>query len=198
MTYTFICLNKMGRKAMLLWAAASLLTAAAFGAPAISLSPASGPPTSKIKVSGKGFPPGAGIDVFFHRADLALAIANSKGTFSIAVKVPASAQPGKSWVTALVRASQTGGQTPVGRHSGMQKARASVRRTLLRPPLAPAHCARQSIASYSKRFKATTAGSAIHAASEEFKGINSPCLSAPSCAPTAVSRDKIAGVDSEL
>jgi len=112
MTHTFACLNQIGRRAFVLCAAACLPTAAAFGVPALRLSPASGPPTTRITVSGKGFPAGSGIDLFFDTGDRALAIANSKGAFSVAVRIPTAAQPGAHWVTALIRASQTGVQKP--------------------------------------------------------------------------------------
>ena len=53
-----------------------------FGKPAVSLSRKSGPPTSKLLVSGSGYKPYAEIDIYFDTKDEAKAIANGSGTFS--------------------------------------------------------------------------------------------------------------------
>ncbi len=50
-----------------------------YGKPAVSLSPKSGPPTSKLLVSGSGFKPHAAIDIYFDTKDEAKAIANGSG-----------------------------------------------------------------------------------------------------------------------
>ena len=78
-----------------------------FGRPAVSLSPTSGPPTSKLLVSGGGFMPYAEIDIYFDIKDVAKAIANGSGSFSnVAIEAPASALPGKHRVSAVQRSGQ--------------------------------------------------------------------------------------------
>jgi len=90
-----------------------LLTGFCFSQPSISLAPASGPPTTSLRVSGSGFAPYAKIDIYFDTTDGALAVANGSGSFSqIAVVAPVSARPGKHWVSAVQRSGQIGAQTP--------------------------------------------------------------------------------------
>jgi outer membrane protein assembly factor BamB len=98
------------------------ITAAAFGGsaqasftvtPAIAVSPATGPPSSKVTVSGIGFGSAEGADIYFDTTDLALAGADPNGSFGpISITVPVSAVPGTHWISAQ------------GRHSG-QLAQAS-------------------------------------------------------------------------
>ena len=81
--------------------------------PAVSLSPKSGPPTSKLFVSGSGFKPYAAIDIYFDTKDEAKAIANGSGSFSkISIQTPKSALPGKHWVSAVQHSGQVGAQAP--------------------------------------------------------------------------------------
>ncbi len=90
-----------------------LLAGFCFSQPSISLSPASGPPTSSLRVSGSGFAPYAKIDIYFDTQDGALAVADRSGSFSqIAITTPASALPGKHWVSAVQCSGQAGAQTP--------------------------------------------------------------------------------------
>ena len=78
----------------------------------IGLSPAGGPPTSTVKVSGAGFGDSAAVDIYFDTTDEALASTNANGAFSgIAISVPASAVPGTHWVTAVERLSGRSAQT---------------------------------------------------------------------------------------
>jgi outer membrane protein assembly factor BamB len=84
-----------------------------FGKPAVSLSRKSGPPTSKLLVSGSGYKPFAEIDIYFDAKDEAKAIANGSGKFSkISIEAPRSALPGKHWVSAVQRPGKTGAQAP--------------------------------------------------------------------------------------
>jgi outer membrane protein assembly factor BamB len=84
-----------------------------FGKPAVSLSRKSGPPTSKLLVSGSGYKPYAEIDIYFDTKDEAKAIANGSGSFSkISIEAPASALPGKHWVSAVQRPGDAGAQAP--------------------------------------------------------------------------------------
>jgi outer membrane protein assembly factor BamB len=82
-----------------------LLAVAASGAPSLSLSSASGPPTTNLTVSGTGFAADALIDVYFGTTDMALEVSGPKGGFSIGLQVPAAAQPGTYWVRAVTRTS---------------------------------------------------------------------------------------------
>jgi outer membrane protein assembly factor BamB len=101
------------KQVCLLSAALLLLAGVCFSKAAVSLSPSSGPPTSQLLVSGSGFKPHATIDIFFDTKEEAKAIANSSGSFSkIAVQAPASALPGKHWVSAIRRPGQSGAQAP--------------------------------------------------------------------------------------
>jgi outer membrane protein assembly factor BamB len=75
--------------------------------PGIVLSPAGGPPTGSVTVSGAGFGAFEAVDLYFDTTDEALASTDGTGSFSgAAVSIPASAVPGAHFVTA------------VGRHSG--------------------------------------------------------------------------------
>jgi hypothetical protein len=81
-----------------------LLCGIASAAPSITLSKKSGPPTSKILVSGRGFKSHAGVDIFFDTKDKALVVTNGKGEFHDAkIHAPRSAHPGEHRVTALER-----------------------------------------------------------------------------------------------
>ena len=51
----------------------------ASAAPSIALSKRSGPPTSRIQVSGSGFEPNVGVDIFFDTKDKALVVTNGMG-----------------------------------------------------------------------------------------------------------------------
>src|SRR5580704_11313280 len=88
-----------------------LLCGIASAAPSITLSKKSGPPTSKILVSGRGFEPNVGVDIFLDTKDKALVVTNGKGEFHDAgIYAPRSARPGEHWVTALERNNDKGAQ----------------------------------------------------------------------------------------
>jgi hypothetical protein len=90
-----------------------LLCGIASAAPSITLSKKSGPPTSKILVSGRGFEPNVGVDIFLDTKDKALVVTNGKGEFHDAgIYAPRSARPGEHWVTALERNNGKGAQEP--------------------------------------------------------------------------------------
>ena len=90
-----------------------LLSALCFAQPTVTLSVKSGPPTTNLNVSGSGFPAFALIDIHFDTTDLALVNANGSGGFSkIHILVPAAALPGKHWVSAEERSTETGAQMP--------------------------------------------------------------------------------------
>ena len=79
----------------------------------ITLSVKGGPPTGTTVISGSGFSAHAAIDIYFDVTDEFLVIASASGAFSgLSLEVPASALPGKHWVTAVQRTSGTGVQMP--------------------------------------------------------------------------------------
>jgi outer membrane protein assembly factor BamB len=91
----------------------ALLPSTAFAGPTIALSKKIGPPTSKILVSGTGFEPNVGVDIFFDTKDETLVVTNGKGEFrDAAAYAPKSALPGEHWVTALERNNDKGDQEP--------------------------------------------------------------------------------------
>jgi outer membrane protein assembly factor BamB len=92
-------------------AACLLLCGVASAAPSITLSKKTGPPTSRILVSGRGFAPNVGVDIFFDTKDEALVVTNGQGEFEKArIHAPRSARPGEHWVTALERNDDKGAQ----------------------------------------------------------------------------------------
>jgi hypothetical protein len=87
-------------------AAFAFLAAPASASLGISLSKSSGPPTSVTRVQGSGFGANEAVDVFFDTSDLALAVTDGTGAFGpVAITVPASAVPGRHWLTAVGRRS---------------------------------------------------------------------------------------------
>lgn len=94
-----------------LFVACLLPSGRAHAAPSIALSKKSGPPTSRILVSGRGFKPHVGVDLFFDTKDKALVVTNGKGEFSdVRIHAPRGARPGEHWVTALERNNDEGAQ----------------------------------------------------------------------------------------
>src|SRR5262245_48330084 len=88
-----------------------LATGLSFGQASVSLSPSGGPPTAKFQVAGSGFSPHAAIDIYFDVKHEALAIADGTGSFArITIHAPASAPPGKHWVSAVQRSGDSGAQ----------------------------------------------------------------------------------------
>jgi outer membrane protein assembly factor BamB len=103
--------TRTGKQICLVGLTILLLAGFCFGQPAISLSRASGPPTTQLRVSGTGFAPYAKIDLYFGTKDSALAMADRAGSFSqIAIAAPASALPGTHWVSAVERSGHAGAQ----------------------------------------------------------------------------------------
>jgi outer membrane protein assembly factor BamB len=96
-----------------LFIACLLFCGVASAAPSITLSKESGPPTSKILVSGRGFEANVGVDIYFGTKDEVLVVTNGKGEFHNAgAYAPRSAHPGNHWVTALERNNDKGAQQP--------------------------------------------------------------------------------------
>ena len=104
---------RMFRFLFFLFIASLVLCQAAASAPSITLSKTSGPPTSRIIVSGVGFGPNVGVDIFFDTKDKALVVTNGKGEFhDTGIYAPRGARPGEHWVTALERNNDKGAQRP--------------------------------------------------------------------------------------
>jgi outer membrane protein assembly factor BamB len=74
----------------------------------INLKPASGSPTSKVKVNGAGFGPTETVVITFDATRVVRATTDASGSFSTMFKVPASALPGGQ---AVVATGQTSGLT---------------------------------------------------------------------------------------
>ncbi|MDP9344103.1 MAG: PQQ-binding-like beta-propeller repeat protein [Actinomycetota bacterium] len=68
--------------------------------PAVTLSPAAGPPTSKVLVAGSGFHPRIKLKLAFGGAALATPKTDASGAFSVRIEVPPDATPGEHAVTA--------------------------------------------------------------------------------------------------
>jgi outer membrane protein assembly factor BamB len=89
------------------------LSGVSSAAPSVTLSKKSGPPTSQILVSGRGFEPNVGVDIYFDTKDEALVVTNSRGDFKASkAYAPRSARPGQHWVTVLERNNDKGAQKP--------------------------------------------------------------------------------------
>jgi outer membrane protein assembly factor BamB len=80
-------------------------SALAYPPAAISPKPAVRPPGTKTTVTGTGFAPNEAVDMYFDTTDEVLASADVLGDFSVKLTVPASATPGKHWITAIGRTS---------------------------------------------------------------------------------------------
>nr|MBA3915461.1 PQQ-binding-like beta-propeller repeat protein [Terriglobales bacterium] len=79
----------------------------------VALSAPSGPPTTETLVSGSGFGPYSVIDILFDATTLAVANADTSGSFSsVSLLVPASALPGHHLVKAVPRDGGTSAQAP--------------------------------------------------------------------------------------
>ncbi len=80
--------------------------------PTVTLSPAVGPPTSTVHVSGTHFDSYEVVDVYLDTTGKALVATNGQGMFSLSIQIPDKAVPGKHWVTAVGRHSGRSSQAP--------------------------------------------------------------------------------------
>jgi len=95
----------------LMTSAAAASTFVPQAAPHVWLSVRTGPPTTVVAVSGSGFGAHKAVDIYFDTLDEAVASTNSHGAFHrIIVTVPASAVPGRHWITAVQRLSADSAQ----------------------------------------------------------------------------------------
>ena len=72
--------------------------------PVVKVSPRTGHPSAVVRVTGSGFGASEAVDVYFDTTDVVLAVTSPTGGFTVPVTVPASAQPGGHWVSAVGRA----------------------------------------------------------------------------------------------
>jgi eukaryotic-like serine/threonine-protein kinase len=94
-------------------AACLMFSTVCLAAPSITLSKKTGPPTSQILVSGTGFEPNVGVDIYFDTKDEVLVVTDGRGRFEKAKGyAPKQARPGQHWVTALERNNDKGAQMP--------------------------------------------------------------------------------------
>ncbi len=74
--------------------------------PTVSVSPVSGPPGTPVTVTGSGFRANEEVDLYVGTADQVLVASNGAGNISYSgLVIPASAQPGDAWVSAVGRSS---------------------------------------------------------------------------------------------
>ena len=99
-----------------LWPIIAFLILAAcqmvYAAPAVTVKPTSGPPTTGITAQGSGFFAFEVVDVYFDTRDLVLSVTSETGGFSCSLKTPRSAIPGVHWITAVGRKSGSAAQKP--------------------------------------------------------------------------------------
>ena len=81
-------------------------------APAITVGPTIGPPTTALTVKGTGYGTRVAVDIHFDTSRLCLVLANAAGSWSCRFPVPRDAQPGRHFVTAVQRGTGTGAQKP--------------------------------------------------------------------------------------
>jgi outer membrane protein assembly factor BamB len=85
---------------------AAFICSATWGATStITLTPASGHPNLAITIAGTAFGASEAIDVYVDTVDTLLLVSTSAGAFSASVTIPATAQPGTHYVTAIGRKS---------------------------------------------------------------------------------------------
>jgi outer membrane protein assembly factor BamB len=87
-----------------------VISGVAFAAPAlaatvVTLAPATGHPNLPVTVTGSGFGAAEAVDVYVDTVDSVLVASSATGTVSVPITMPASAQPGSHFVTAVGRKS---------------------------------------------------------------------------------------------
>lgn len=99
------------RFSLLVGLATLVLAGCCVGETSISLAAVSGPPGAKLRISGSGFAPHVATDVYFDTQNVAAVTTDAAGTFSgIVFQAPASAMPGRHWISAVERSSRIGSQ----------------------------------------------------------------------------------------
>jgi outer membrane protein assembly factor BamB len=85
----------------------------AHAASVVTVSPASVHPNFSLGVSATGFAASEAVDVYVDTVDTALVVSSATGTFSTTTLIPAGAQPGKHYITAIGRRSGDAAQATV-------------------------------------------------------------------------------------
>jgi outer membrane protein assembly factor BamB len=104
--------SKTGIAVLSVWAGA-MLCDTAVAAPAMSVSPPAGPPTTSVTVSGTGFSASALVDIYFDTTDLCLTIAGGTGNIRCVIQIPKDAQPQTHWISAVQRSTSIGAQKSI-------------------------------------------------------------------------------------
>lgn len=85
-----------------LFIACLLLCGIASAAPSITLSKKSGPPTTRLRVSGRGFKHEVIVDIYFDKTYLSRSVTDKEGDFPrILIRVPRGALPGNHTISAV-------------------------------------------------------------------------------------------------
>jgi len=71
----------------------------------VKLAPATGHPNLPVTMSGSGFADAEAVDIYIDTVDSLLAVSSATGTIKAAITIPAAAQPGLHYVTAIGRKS---------------------------------------------------------------------------------------------
>lgn len=87
--------------------------------PVLSVNPTLGPPTTTVSVVGTGFDPNSRVEIYFDATVVASAMTDSTGHLvggsvggQVSIKVPASAVPGRHWISAIEPLGQKMGRAP--------------------------------------------------------------------------------------
>jgi outer membrane protein assembly factor BamB len=86
--------------------------APAFAATVVTLAPTTGHPNLPVTVTGSGFANTEAVDIYIDTVDSLLAVSTATGTIRAAITIPAAAQPGLHYVTAIGRKSGDAAQKP--------------------------------------------------------------------------------------
>jgi outer membrane protein assembly factor BamB len=78
----------------------------------MTLAPVAGHPNLPVTVSGSGFAGGEAVDIYIDTMDSLLAVSSATGTIKATITIPAAAQPGPHFVTAIGRRSGDAAQAP--------------------------------------------------------------------------------------
>jgi len=71
----------------------------------VTLTPATGHPNLPVTVSGSGFADSEAVDIYIDTVDSLLAVSGATGSIKVSITMPAAAQPGLHYVTAIGRRS---------------------------------------------------------------------------------------------
>lgn len=93
--------------------ASAMPLVAATSRPVIALTPATAVPGGRVDITGEGFVPYEGIDLFFDGAHRDVVTADADGLFDARVTIGVRVVPGRHWISARGRRDAGVTQTPV-------------------------------------------------------------------------------------